>query len=152
MKLKDVVLFLLHQFVSTIVILMLSTILTGTVVPVQRARWILTETPFYPVQILIAFSVGFAMAHYCRHGVMQWVWIFPALVLTVSFIRMGGSFLARLEHYFGWACRPELRCFDQLGMTLPFYTSAAYSFGAFLSRHFKGSARANEIRKPTEVI
>jgi Na+/melibiose symporter-like transporter len=39
-----------------------------------------------------------------------------------------------ISHFFGWGCRLKNHCLDQLLITLPFYSSLAYSTGAFLAR------------------
>jgi len=129
--------FPVHQIVSTVGILLLAGFLTFAVSSPSRARWLLTETPYFPVQIGLAFFVGFILQRYLRHRVMQWVWVLPLSVLCVSFGLLHLPVGARIEHYFGTSCRPEFRCFDQLAITLPFYTSVSYSLAAFLSRHFK---------------
>ena len=129
----------LHQITSTLGVLLLAGFVTFSTFSVSRARWILTETPYFPVQIGLAFVVGFVVQYYWRHWVMLWVWLVPLLVLLVSFILTPLPFVGRVERYFGWACRPEFRCFAQLAVTLPFYAATSYSFGAFLSRKISKS-------------
>ena len=44
------------------------------------------------------------------------------------------------KNYFGWGCRPADHCLDQLVITLPFYSSLAYSMGVALARKTLGFA------------
>jgi len=124
--------FPLHQILSTVGVITLATVLTLTLSPSTRARWILTETPYFPVQIALALLIGFVLPRFLRHWLMQWVWVLPFLILCVSFILTPLPLAGRFERYFGWDCRPELRCFVRLAVTLPFYTAVAYSLTAFL--------------------
>lgn len=126
--------FPLHQIMSSLGVPVLAGFLTFAITSVSRARWILTETPYFPVQIGLAFVIGFVLQRYLGHRVMQWVWVLPFLILSVSFVQTPLPFVARLDRYFGWGCRPELRCFVQLAVTLPFYAAVSYSLAAFLGR------------------
>jgi hypothetical protein len=111
---------------------------------VRGIHWILVETPFFPVQIAVGFYLGWKLYRRLRHRPMFWVWILPGVVLGYAVIALPAigpwSAAASLEtagslsHYLGWGCQPSFHCFDQLTVTLPFYTSVAYSIGA-LSAH-----------------
>jgi hypothetical protein len=125
-------LFPLHQILSTIGVLALAGLLTFVFSPSQWARWILTETPYFPIQIALAFVIGLALPRFLRHWLMKWVWVLPFLILCISFTLTPLSVPGKLERFFGWGCRPELGCFVQLAVTLPFYTAASYSVAAFL--------------------
>jgi hypothetical protein len=135
--------FPLHQIVSIVGVAILSGMITFDLMTTSRAQWLLTETHFFPVQIGVAFLVGFLLHRYLLHRVMQWVWVLPFLFLCVCF-GLGVKFVSfdeyslpvgkRVALYFGTSCRPEDRCFVQLAITLPFYTAASYSLAAFLSR------------------
>lgn len=122
-----------HQLLSTIGILVIAGFITFAVSSTARARWILTGNPFFPVQILTAFLIGLVLQWYLHHRTMEWVWVLPLLALCISIGYTPLPFHARLEEYFGWACRPNFHCFVQLALTLPFYTAVSYSFAAFLS-------------------
>lgn len=127
--------FLIHQALSTVGILVGAGFLTFSLESPQNARRVLTETPYFPMQIFLAACVGFALRRRLRHPVMEWVWVLPLFALCLGFSITDLPFSVRLERFFGWGCRPELRCFDQLGLTLPFYTAAAYSLAPYISRH-----------------
>jgi hypothetical protein len=134
-----------HQLLSTVGVLALAGLLTFVFSPSQRARWILTEVPCFPVQVALAFFIGLALPRFLRHRLMKWVWVLPFLILCVSFILTPLPIVGRIERFFGWGCRPELRCFVQLAVTLPFYTAASYSAAALLNSAIQRQRRRHEI-------
>jgi hypothetical protein len=118
----------------------------------------LTRLPYFPIQIPLAFWWGWALSRRFRHRSMLWVWVLPLLVLCYVVVEMPAtapgftSAIAlanidqhRLSHYFGWGCRFEDRCIDQLTFTMPFYASAAYSIGALLARKMRRSTGAGNL-------
>jgi hypothetical protein len=120
----------------------------------QSMQWILMETPYFPVQILIGLLWGFQLGRRYGHKVMLWTWIVPAftiacLVLFAPFPPMvvSGVEMTKIGHFFGWRCLPQNHCYEQVGVTLPLYASAAYSLGAFLARVIPVRRRA----KPSGV-
>jgi hypothetical protein len=102
------------------------------------------ETPYFPVQVAFALVLGWLLGRSLRHKSLLWVWVLPLAILCYSFITVPISVLeqtsilaqlqARLSHFLGVGCRPALHCLDQVTVTLPFYSSLAYSTGAFLAR------------------
>ena len=108
---------------------------------------LLTENPFYPVQIVSGLYFGWLLGRRFNHRSMLWIWILPLAILIYAFaatptLSPWASILARpdtvqsrLSYYFGWGCQPRARCLDQLLITMPFYASVAYSFGALLARN-----------------
>jgi hypothetical protein len=105
-------------------------------------HWLLTETPYFPVDSsrtvlrmealpslrpsLDALGLdpsGLGTDLHCGCGST----LSPESrsVLTQT----GGP----LSHYFGGGCQPKYRCLDQLLVTLSFYSAAAYSIGAGLA-------------------
>jgi hypothetical protein len=122
--------------------------------------WLLTENPFYPVQILTGLYFGWFLSRRFPHKSMVWVWILPLLLLAYLFLAgpvispwasqliRPESLRGKFRFYFGWGCRPRERCIDQLLLTMPFYASAAYSFGALLARSM--SAKTRIISDATE--
>jgi hypothetical protein len=150
-------LFILHQFVATwgiaiaapyILILSLDVLPDRWTPSMRFVHWLLTETPFYPIQIGAGLCLGWILSRRFHHRVMLWIWVLPLLILCYAVIAVPTltpsvtfnsvfipSSASRLSHYFGWGCRPEHRCLDQLVITMPFYVSVAYSLGAFLERY-----------------
>jgi hypothetical protein len=108
---------------------------------------IVSETPYFPVQIIFALLLGCLLGRALRHRSMVWVWVLPLAILCYSLLTATvlipewTSVLVRpgvgqswFSHYFGWGCRPAAHCLDQLLVTMPFYSSLAYSIGAFVAR------------------
>jgi hypothetical protein len=121
----------------------------------QRMEWILFDTPYFPVQILIGLLWGFQLGRRYGHKVMLWTWIVPALTIALLIlfawfppIVVSGIELTKTEHFFGWGCLPQNHCYEQTGATLPLYAAAAYSLGGFLARVIPVTRRA----KPTHVL
>ena len=110
----------------------------------------LTEIPYFPIQIALAFVMGFVLPRFLRHWLMKWIWVLPLLILCISFILTPLPLVGRLERYFGWGCRPEVGCFVQLAVTLPFYTAASYSLAAFLRNTIERYTRQHEKAKQAE--
>jgi hypothetical protein len=130
---------------------------------------LLTGSPYFPVQIVFGLFLGWSLGAWLQHGSMQWVWVIPSMVLcyfVIAFPWNGPivfkdyaylSSSSPLSHFFGWGCRPELRCLDQLDITLPFYCAAAYSMGAYVARVKRGALSAyaetmNHIRMPRGLL
>jgi hypothetical protein len=152
-RFKSVLTFIVHQLVGTWGIAFFAyfsgSYLLELFGPFGRAHWmrslhwILTETPFFPVQIALGLYSGWVLGRRLKHRSMMWVWVIPGLILCYAVVAMlnlspprtlvslyrGGS----LSHYFGWGCQPRDRCLDQLLITMPFYAATAYSIGARLA-------------------
>lgn len=135
--------FIGHQVFCPYVLVALSAFLTFTAMPlvhvwhkaagVRAAHWILTETPYYPVQIAIALIAGFAVGKIRRIPFTRWMWVFPMMLLlgALVFVRLPEG-QTRLDHFFGWGGLPQFHQGDETVFTLPFYISIAYSVAAFL--------------------
>lgn len=121
-----------------------------------------TETPYFPVQVLFALFLGWLIASSVRHKSMLWVWVLPLAILIYSFIKIPISVFestsvlseleARLSHFFGWGCRPLQHCLDQVVFTLPFYSSLSYSLGAVLARRTTFFGRTPSLRLTLALI
>jgi hypothetical protein len=146
---SDLLIFAIHQLIATAGVIVTTAFLTFHIAPnlppvqghINRGiHWILTETPFFPLQIGFGGLLSYLI--YCgrfRHWSMVWVWVLPFLWLAAALLGLisGPSEMeqgSRFAHFFGWGCQPRFHCFDQLGFTLPFYSSAAYSSGALLGK------------------
>jgi hypothetical protein len=109
----------------------------------KQMHWILLQTPYFPVQILIGLLWGFQVGRHYRHRVMLWTWTVPALAIMLALlfapltpVIVSGVEITKLQHFFGWGCLPQNHCFEQLALTLPLYSATAYAVGALLSRKF----------------
>lgn len=158
-RIKPILVFCMHQFLGTWGVAVFAyllgtslfdlTTLLGRPQSMRPLHWILTETPFFPVQIVLGLYFGWLLGRRLKHRTMLWVWILPALVLcyavvggrtlssefTSVLVLTGSPFL----HYFGWGCQPKDGCLDQLIFTMPFYAATAYSIGARLALSSVGS-------------
>jgi hypothetical protein len=145
---KEIGLFLAHLVGSWLGIPAAAAFETLSEVTPKWGHWILTETPFFPVQILLGLAVGFWLSRRFGNRVMLWTWIVPALILVGAILFEPQGFLSGgLTHgrrFFGESCLPQKRCFDQLVFTMPFYSATAYSLGALLARLCPHPAPATE--------
>ena len=114
---------------------------------------IVSKLPYFPVQIIFALILGLLLGRALRHRSIVWVWVLPLAVLCYSLVTARvliptsvlarpGVFQSRLSYYFGPGCQPAAHCLDQLLVTMPFYSSLAYSLGAFLARRLMQSGHA----------
>jgi hypothetical protein len=151
-KATGVFTFISHQITSTIVLPGAVADLTFGVVYILRsmhvplsnksASWILTETPYFPLQIVGAWLFGFVVGTYWKRRSMLWVWVLPAVALILAGLfasslgRLGGPSdnQSHFANFFGWSCLPQNHCLLQIAFTMPLYSAVAYSLGAFLSR------------------
>ena len=124
--------------------------IAGGMPSMRVVHWLLTENPFYPVQILTGLSFGWLLGRRFQNKAILWIWILPLAILAYAFaatpllspwasiLMRPESLRGRLSFYFGWGCQPRDRCLDQLVITMPFYASVAYSAGALLARNIPG--------------
>jgi hypothetical protein len=142
--------FLGHLLISTFGVAVAAAVLTYSAVPPlhqlfpslnsRTIHWILTETPYFPVQIVVGLLWGFLLGRRYRHLVMLWTWVVPALAiaLLILFVPLrpvvvAGTEITKIEHFFGRKCLPQNHCFEW-AFTLLLYSAAGYSLGAFLER------------------
>src|ERR1700688_2599328 len=88
----NVLRFLGHLIISTFGVGVTAAVLTYSVVlplhqfiPSLNSRtvhWILTETPYFPVQILVGLLWGFQLGRRYQHRVMLWTWVVPAVAIA----------------------------------------------------------------------
>jgi hypothetical protein len=143
--------FLVHLIVGTVGVPVAAAAVTFAVVRLlhqffpalgsRTAPWILTETPYFPVQIAVGLLPGFLLGRLYRHRAMQWMWTMPAVAIALLMlfvplrpVIVSGIEITKAQHFFGWACLPQNHCFDQVAFTLPLYAAGAYALGAFAAR------------------
>jgi hypothetical protein len=146
----NVLQFVGHLLISTFGVGVAAAVLTYSVVlPLHQVfpslssrtvHWILTETPYFPVQIVVGLLWGFQLGRRYRHRVMLWTWVVPALaiaffilVVPLPPVLISGVEITKTEHFFGRECLPQNHCFEWV-LTLLLYAAAAYSLGAFVAR------------------
>ena len=83
-----------------------------------------------------------------QHREMLLVWVFPLMVLVLTMIENStrtssmfpgaviSNFRPMLSRLFGSSCRMEDHCYEQIGITLPFYMALSYAVGAWLALRF----------------
>jgi len=162
---KRIVFFLIHQFVGTWGVAIAAAVFAYTsigllhllglnVLGSRNANWLLTELPYFPVQIGVALWSGFYLSRRFHHASMLWVWVLPFTVLWYAVLNVpsltpdqiplafqAGAGQSKLTHYFGSGCNPSNRCVDQVLVTMPFFTSVCYSMGALLARSLTRQTR-----------
>lgn len=138
---RKVLFFVLHQFLSTIGVIVLSatmvyamSALLRLICPTPRASLLLTEVPGFPVQDVVGIVLGFLMYRAFRVRSALWVWLVPSLFLCLGMLVASDARTSIFSHFVGDACRPAEHCFDQVLFTLPFLTSAGYAIGAAIAR------------------
>lgn len=164
--------FLAHQLLGTYAIAFLAALVTISTfemahlvfprVSTHYAYWVLTGTPYYPVQIVLAFSLGWTMGRWLPHPLLRWIWVLPVVLLILSIVAMSplipqwSSVLARphtesrLSYYFGRGCLAFNGCIDQLVITMPFYASVAYSLAAKIRTLQRNVAKLGDRQNVSE--
>jgi len=103
--------------------------LIGYHFPIRDLHRLVTEIPYFPAQVFLAFFLGWSLGKRLRDKAMQWVWVLPFLILCVGIVAFPAvrslTFGSRIAHFFGRACQLQDLCFDQLVFTMPFYASAS---------------------------
>jgi hypothetical protein len=101
--------------------------------------------PFFPIQSIVAFVVGFTIARktggFWSHGSARWVWIVPTLLLLFSLVSYQPNSVmmeSRWRHFF-WSPLLESRR-GQLDTTLLFLISIAYALGNLLALKLKSAS------------
>jgi hypothetical protein len=98
---------------------------------------ILSE-PYFPLQIAMGAIAGGYARHRFKRSFASWVWVLPLAHFLFCLAQFDVSVFqnplaVRFEHFLGNGCRPP-QCWDQMLCTAPFYTSVAYSLGAWSVR------------------
>jgi hypothetical protein len=153
---RDILTFLLHQFLSTVAVMLGSPIIVFSITSVlhiwapdinnHTASSVLTTIPEFPIQTMLAFLFGFWLLKWTGQKAALWVWVIPTIGMLILLVhgpvaeygpRSGANVFS---HFFGSGCKPGHRCLDQIIFTLPLCTSVAYSLGAAFAR-FQKKAR-----------
>jgi hypothetical protein len=150
---RNILTFLLHQFLSTAALFVGSPIIVFSITAVlhvwrpeitsHTASRVLTTIPEFPIQTMLAFLFGFWLFKWTGQKAALWVWVIPAIGMLILLVHgpvaeyglHNGANV--FSHFFGNGCKPGDRCLDQIIFTLPFCTSVAYSLGAAFARFQK---------------
>jgi hypothetical protein len=165
---RNVLTFLLHQFLSTVAVMFGSPIIVFSITSVlhiwapdinnHTASSVLTTISGFPIQTMLASLFGFWLHKWTGQKAALWVWIIPALGMLILLVygpvaEYGPHSGANVfSHFFGSGCKPEHRCFDQIIFTLPLCTSLAYSLGAAFAGFQKKTDEALSTAAPINLI
>jgi hypothetical protein len=141
---RRVLLVILHQLLCPYILVALTSLLTFCICgvfdgTVATARMLLFATPFYPIQIGMALVAGYLVTRYFNLPLARWMWVLPAaLLLSQVLFRQLPDDVSRWGYWFGrfgmvGHVYPPL----QVGVTMPFYTSAVYSLAAAVALRHK---------------
>lgn len=99
---------------------------------------LLVGEPFFPSQILLGLFLGWYLNGRLGHGFARWVWILPAIRLAYTIATWDLHLYSTVSYWedirqelFFLAGRSSTEGIYQRWVTLPFYTSIAYSIGAY---------------------
>src|SRR5712691_5847458 len=167
---RNVAVFLGHQLIATLGIGMGTALVAFSTFPIVRfldpgltvrgVHHLLTEIPYFPLQIIEGLLIGYMMHRRFKHAAIFWTWVLPLLWLMCFFFSapqsvLGSTWIARLDHFFGNGCNVRMtpHCYDQISTTLPFYASLAYSLGAWGHKiglfHFEHPAASEKVSDQT---
>lgn len=150
LRFRSVLAFILHQLLSTIGVIVLAAFLTFTAVSLihhwapgignRNASQVLTGWPFFPIQVMLSFSLGWWLMRRLGQRSSMLVWIIPAVIVLIAAAH-GPVFepdavsvqYNAWSHFFAHGCEVQEGCLDQVIFTLPLLTAAAYSIGAGLA-------------------
>jgi len=92
---------------------------------VEQRIFVLLNEPYFIVPILTSFWLGIASHRLFRSTLAAWVWTVPCAMLSISVASWKGDVW---NTYFGSQCGSSECAYEWL-VTLPLYTSVAYSLG-----------------------
>src|SRR5260370_42143390 len=133
--------FAVHQFVATIGVIVFTAFIAFQLLPnisflqgkMNRSlHWILTETPYFPLQIAIAGLLGYLICSTkLRHFALLWVWLLPLLWIAAAFFNLIPTTAdvvvkPAIAHFFAQRSHPPSHFFIHLPFTLPFFHSLSY--------------------------
>src|SRR5262245_43967687 len=88
--------FFMHQFVATMAVAFTAPLALavladfvrpfGWIISSKQMGQILTQTPYFPMQITLALFSGWTLARWLQHRSMLWVWILPFVALSIAFV------------------------------------------------------------------
>ena len=134
--------YVLNLLVATLGILVATGILLNVILkPVEplighSQLFSLAKGPYYPLPLVLAVVVGYLSYFRFKENHLFWVWVLPALYLAIKIMLWkpsvlgGGSWGAAIAHFFAG----EPSYYPEEDVTVPLYTSVAYSIGALLQR------------------
>lgn len=113
----------------------------------QRVGDFLFEAPLFPGEIILGFCSGFVVDRFLGSSSAKWTWVVPALLLLSDFLSSihGSSMSSTSQYFFAGKCSD---CVEVMFMVAPFYTSIAYSLGAWAALKYPPDWRKRAELKP----
>lgn len=93
------------------------------------------DRPYFPLQSIVAFAIGFALAVWLRRGKPTWVWIWPVAQVVISFALLKPESVMQSlatnvwRRYFNWDCACSATLL-QWQVMAAVYTAIAFTLGA----------------------
>lgn len=155
---KTVFFYAVHLLAGTVgvilpVFLMLVTVDPAVIESFRPLVDFLFGEPFFPLDILLGFFLAFCLNRRLGHGFARWVWILPAIRLAYTIATWNLHVYSTLSYWediwvelFGSGGSSTEGVY-LLRVTLPFYTSVAYSLGAHFG-YRRWRARNADKRAP----
>jgi hypothetical protein len=135
--------YLLDLLAATLGVVLASGILLNLVLkPVEplighSRLFSVAKGPYYPLPILLALVAGYIGNVRFKGNHRLWVWVLPALYLTIRMLLWkkpsvldSSGWAEAITHFFGG----EPPYYPEQDVTVPLYTSIAYSLGAVLEK------------------
>ena len=129
---RKIGIYLMHFLIGSVGVFVVGTLLASvSSVSVGNA---LFGGPVFFGDIGLGFLAGFTLNRKLRSKSAMWVWVIPAIWLIANIPDAFGNLYGPNGWgvLFGTKCRPD--CLDQLLSVCPFYSSVAYSVGAWAGR------------------
>lgn len=138
-----------YASVGTAGLLVLPMLLFGRLAHSQTAEQIFSaavDRPYFPLQSVVAFVVGFAVAVRLRQGGPLWVWVWPVTQVAISVaLHRPGSVMQSVttgvwRTYFNWDCRCSATLLQWTVMSA-LYTSIAFALGVLARYAVSGRSK-----------
>jgi len=144
----------LHQFFCPYALLFITGIITFSVIwmfhgTAKTASYILTGTPYFPIQIAVGAIAGFLVARYFDWPLTRWTWVVPLGILLTSMLFVPPPHgVSLFGYWFGWSGASG-RVFPPLqpGITMPFYLSVTYSLFSLLGERGRNHRRRHSVHE-----
>jgi hypothetical protein len=126
--------------VATATILILPVLLYARLAHTQAAQEIFSaavDRPYFPLQSVVAFAVGFGVSARLRQGKPMWVWVWPVAQMAISIAShhprsvMQGFTTNVWQTYFNWNCGCSATVLQWQVMSAV-YAAIAFSLGALV--------------------
>jgi hypothetical protein len=132
-------LYLLHLLIATLGVGLATAILFEAILKPLLGRKIISigTGPYYPLEIVLAGIAGYFGYGLLRGNHRLWVWVLPTLYLAMKIILwtpttvlVDHNWHTTFAHFFvGTPPR-----YPEGNITIPFYTTLSYAFGALLDK------------------